>query len=78
MRLDPDHVAKLARAREDDGLKVCPRRMRVMTETLNIWEEGLVAQVLMKAAMARRLSKEQRALLALFAYAGEEGGHETI
>lgn len=78
MRLDPEHVAKLARAREDDSLKVSPARMRLLTENLNCWEEGLAMQVLMKAASARRLSKEQRVLLALFAYAGEEDQHETL
>lgn len=46
--------------------------MRLMTENLNCWEEGLLAQVLMKAASARRLSREQRVLLALVAYTGEE------
>lgn len=78
MRLDPDHVAKLARAREGDSLKVCPQRMRALTETLTVWEEGLVMQCLTKALTSRRLSKEQRALLALFAYTGEEDGHEAI
>lgn len=78
MRLDPDHITKLARARDGDTLKVCPRRMRMLTETLSVWEEGLINQCLTKALTARRLSKEQRALLALFAYVGEEGGHETL
>lgn len=78
MRLDPEHVAKLARAREDDALKVCPRRMRLLTDGLSVWEEGLIQQVLMKAVVAKRLSKEQRALLALFAYAGEEASHEAV
>ena len=78
MRLDPEHVAKLASARDDDTLKVCPKRMRLLTETLTVWEEGLVMQCLTKALTARRLSKEQRALLALFAYVGEEDSHEVV
>ena len=81
MRLDPEHVERLKRAYSDDGttMKFCPQRMRQLSEHLSLWEQGLAMQVLMKAVCAKKLSREQRVLLALFAYDGEEeADHEAI
>lgn len=69
MRLEADHVAKLQSAivRGKGGhvdldvgyLSSCMRR-------LTLWESGLLVDSLMRAAAAKRLTKEQRVLLALF------------
>lgn len=72
MRIDQEHAQKIKRMRCPDGLKVCPERMRILTDHLSVWEHGLAIQVLMRAASAKKLTKEQRVILALFGYAGDE------
>ena len=81
MRLDPDHVKKLSRAIGSDGtLKVCPKRMRFLSENLTLWEHGLAMRAILKAAAAKKLTREQRVLLALVAYddVDDGAGHETL
>jgi hypothetical protein len=78
MRLDHDHVRTLARAFETDekGDRLFLVDLAVLKETmkrLSLWERGLVACQVMRAAAAKRPNKDQRALLALFAHR-EEGG----
>lgn len=73
MRLDPDHIRSMALAlsRTDDGepqIKVSTAMMREARDRLSMWEMGLLATCLAKAASASRLRPEQRVLLALFAH----------
>lgn len=73
MRLNPDHVRTLARAieQDEDGetfLKVSMPMMDAARANLSLWEMGLLATCLAKAAMGKRLRPEQRVLLALFAH----------
>jgi hypothetical protein len=79
MRLDHDHIRTLARAFETDenGGRFFSVNIPVMMEAmrrLSLWERGLVVGQLMKAAAAKRPTKDQRALLALFAHRSEEDG----
>jgi len=79
MRLDPDHVKKLARAfttTHEGGTSVNINIDFIATamDRLNMWERGLLHRVLAKAASAKKLSPEQRVLLALFTHDGS-GGH---
>lgn len=71
MRLDPDHVRKLRAAISADAfgnphvdLDVA-HLSRCMTR-LSLWEGGLLIDTLMHAATSKKLSREQRVLLALF------------
>ena len=73
MRVDPDHAVKLSRAVTPDGqLRVCPRRMRALSACLTLWEHGLAMRAINRAAerafARKRLTREQRVLLALVAY----------
>ena len=75
MRLEHDHVRTLVRAFETDekGDRIFLVDLAVLKQTmkrLSLWERGLVACQLMRAAAAKRPSKDQRALLALFARRG--------
>ena len=77
MRLDHDHVRTIARAFETDrkGNRKFLVDLEIFRETmmrLSLWERGLVAGQLIRAADAKRPNKDQRALLALFAH--REGG----
>ena len=79
MRLDHDHIRTLARSFETDEngdrIKVLVD-LEVLKSTmmrLSLWERGLVATQLMQAAAAKRPTKDQRALLALFAHREESG-----
>lgn len=63
---------KLARARStgSDGLPVIALDsgyIREAAKRLTLWEKGLLYTVLLQARFAKRPSKAQRALLALFA-----------
>lgn len=69
MRLDLDHVRTLARAFSIDEsgekfLKVDLQAMRAATERLSLWE----AQAIARSAVAKKLTIEQRVILALFAH----------
>jgi hypothetical protein len=73
MRLDHDHVRTLARSFEtnengDRMFRVDLKVMKATMKRLSLWERGLVACQLMRAAAAKRPNKDQRALLALFAH----------
>jgi len=72
MRLNPEHVKKLARAFEigPDGerhVKIDIEAMLAASLRLSLWERGLLWERLLMAAKAKRVSKDQRVLLALFA-----------
>jgi len=73
MRLDQSHVSKLraAIAQNPDGNRHVDLDIPHLTSSLrrlNLWEGGLLIDTLMRAAQAKRLSKEQRVLLALFVH----------
>jgi len=71
MRIDPDHATKVASVIDGDGsIKIDIAFTSAAFERLNLWERGLLHQVLSKAATTRRLTPEQRLLLALFAPIG--------
>ena len=77
MRLDPDHVRAIARCIETDAdgetyLKIDIKTMRVVLDRLSLWERGLLSECLEKAARAKRKSRDQRALLAIFSHRGME------
>jgi hypothetical protein len=74
MRLDPDHVRKLARAIKRSPppeVNLDIAFMRAAMDRLSLWERGLFMDALMRAAGARRRTLEQRALLALFVHPGD-------
>jgi hypothetical protein len=80
MRLDPDHVRKLVRAASVDAdgkphVNFDIDFLMSAIDRLNLWERGLLMQVLLKAALAKRRSPEQRALLAIFVH--DEGKAES-
>lgn len=72
MRLDPEHVRVLSKALTIDpntGKEYASFDIEFMTTALfrlNPWERGLFTKVLLKAALAKRKTKAQRAILALF------------
>ena len=78
MRLDPDHVRKLARAIEQRSngpqVKFDLSYMDGAMERLTLWEQGVLITALMRSARARRRTPEQRALLALFVCQGGNNG----
>lgn len=77
MRLDPEHVQKINRAFNDVGdVKLDIPFMSEAMGRLNMWERGLLAHSLLKAACNKRRSPEQRVLLALFVHA-EDGGRDA-
>lgn len=79
MRLDPEHVEAITKARTDDGgFRLSPERLRILTEHLSVWEHGLAMRALNRAMSAKRLTREQRVLLALFIHRDEEASHEAV
>ena len=73
MRVDPQHVEKLSRAIDrpvggDPIVSLDISFMQAAFDRLTLWERGALSQVLMRASMAKRLSLEQRILLALFVH----------
>lgn len=77
MRLDPEHVRKLASAIDVDHagehtIRVSLPMMHAARQQLSLWEVGLLSRCLAKAAhhaaTGRRLRPEQRVLLALLAH----------
>lgn len=72
MRLDQDHVRKVERSIETDAdgekyLRVDLAMMKAVMSRMTLWERGLLDECLERAAKARRKTKDQRALLAIFA-----------
>lgn len=77
MRLDQDHVDKLAHAIDGDGdVKLDIAFMRSAFPRLSMWERGLLIEAITRAISSKKLSREQRVLLALFVHQSREGDHE--
>ena len=77
MRLDAEHVRKIAKAttKTRRGTKEIKFDIAFMAEAmdrLNLWERGLLMQALLKAGESARPTAAQRALLALFVYGGDK------
>lgn len=73
MRLDPEHVEKLRAAISlgDNGeraLDLDIPHLSSSMQRLSLWEGGLLIDSLMRAAASRKLTREQRVLLALFVH----------
>lgn len=72
MRIDPDHIKKLARAistiNGERRVQLDVAHLHSCMGRLSLWEGGLLMDALMRAAQARKLSREQRVLLALFVH----------
>lgn len=73
MRLDPEHVEKLRAAMSlgDNGERCLDLDIPHLTasmQRLSLWEGGLLIDALMRAAASRKLTREQRVLLALFVH----------
>jgi hypothetical protein len=71
MRLDREHAYKIEAhiITDDAGRRVANFDIEFMLHAfgrLNLWERGILSDALLRAAEAKRLSIEQRALLALF------------
>ena len=71
MRLDPEHVEKMSRAisKDDDGDQVISIDIDFMVKALHrlsLWERGLLTQAIARSTKAKRLTVEQRVILALF------------
>lgn len=82
MRLDPKHIKKITRAMtvDVDGQEMVTldiAYMRQALDRLTLWERGLLIKSVMKAAVSKKKSVEQRVLLALFVppLGDEEGRH---
>lgn len=78
MRLDPEHIEKLRAAisTSDDGdrsIEIDMPHLSASMHRLSLWEGGLLIDALMRAAQSRKLSKEQRVLLALFVQPANAG-----
>lgn len=78
MRPDHEHVKKLHSALFIENGKIhvdidVPHLSACM-KRLSLWESGLLVESLMRAATAKRLSREQRVLLALFVHDKTEAG----
>jgi hypothetical protein len=76
MRLDHDHVRTIARAFDSDDngerrFRIDMKALKQAMRRLSLWESGLLSSQLMRAARAKRPSKDQRVLLALFADRGD-------
>lgn len=77
MRLDPQHVEKLASAFTGDGdVKIDIPFMKTAFPRLSLWERGLLIESITRAISSKKPSREQRVLLALFVHQAKEGGHE--
>lgn len=79
MRLDQEHAHKIKAhiLTDDEGRRVANFDLEFMLHAfgrLNLWERGILSDALLRAAEAKRLTIEQRALLALFLPRG--GGNE--
>ena len=79
MRLDPEHVRKLRAAisQTDEGhnhVDLDVAHLSACMSRLTLWEGGLLIDSLMRAAQAKKLTKEQRVLLALFVHADQVAG----
>jgi hypothetical protein len=80
MRLDPEHVKKLGQAinrkssSEERHVALDIPHLMQSLRRLSMWEGGLLIDSLMRAAQSRRLSREQRVLLALFVAPTEGDG----
>ena len=71
MRLDRDHAQKITSniSTDADGRRTANFDIEFMLQAfwrLNLWERGILTDALLRAAESKRLSIEQRALLALF------------
>lgn len=71
MRLDKGHAQKISSniVLDADGRLVANFDIEFMLLAfgrLNLWERGILSDALLRAAESKRLSIEQRALLALF------------
>lgn len=72
MRLDHEHVAKLATAfgQEEGGepfVRLDIKFMLAAMARLNLWERGLLQDRIVRAAIAPKRTMDQRVLLAMFA-----------
>lgn len=77
MRLDPEHVRKLARAiskTEKGGPEVALDLgfMGKVMARLSLWERGLLTQAIIRASSAKRKTIEQRIILAMFVHREED------
>lgn len=76
MRLDRAHSRKLSRARScTDGspeIKLDIAFIEAAMGRLSLWEQGLFMKAIMRSAKSKRLTPEQRALLALFVHQEDE------
>ena len=73
MRLDLDHVRTIARALHTDEkgeqtLNIDIDAMCAAVERLSLWEAGLLSSAIARSAVAKKLTIEQRVILALFAH----------
>lgn len=71
MRLDQDHAHKITSniVADADGRRTANFDIEFMLQAfgrLNLWERGILTDALLRSAESKRLSIEQRALLALF------------
>ena len=73
MRIDPDHAKVLSDAFSVDATgkefaNFDIEFMKMALFRMNAWERGLFVEVLFRAAAAKRKTKAQRAMLALFVH----------
>ena len=71
MRLDQEHAHKIQShvITDADGKRIANFDIEFMLQAfgrINPWERGILTDALLRSAEAKRLSIEQRALLALF------------
>lgn len=69
MRLDPEHVEKLANAFTGDGeAKIDINFLKSSFERLSMWERGLLIESITRAVATKKPSREQRVILSLFVH----------
>lgn len=71
MRLDQEHAHKVSAhiSTDADGKRMASFDIEFMLQAfsrINPWERGILTDALLRSAESKRLSIEQRALLALF------------
>lgn len=69
MRLDPEHVEKLAAAFTGDGeAMIDVTFLKSAFQRLSMWERGLLMESVTRAIATKRPNREQRVILSLFVH----------
>jgi hypothetical protein len=75
MRIDREHLRKLESAFTGDSIRLDVQFTAAAMHRLTMWERGLLMDCLGRATAAKKPTREQRVLLAMFMHNTEEAAH---